>query len=114
MNRQKYNQVFSLDNYIGSLITEEEFQVLMAAGKIYTTKAWMNRSDAFEAIGGDILDYQDEPRPYLGLIIADSLQEAEEVAKRRGWGESVDGVLNEIIGWDENPTPSRLTNSQMN
>ena len=111
---KEYNKYFSLDNHIGTVISEEEFQVLMTAGKIHSTTTWMDRGDAYKAIGGDIISYKEEPRPYAGIIVADSLQEAEDFAIKRGWGETVDGTLEGIIGWNENPTPSKLSNSQFN
>lgn len=111
---EKYNTLFSIDNYIGTIITEEEFQVLMTAGKMYSTITWMDRGQAFKVMGGDILDYNEELRPYCGIIMADSFQEAERIAEHRGWGETIDGTLEGIVDWDANPTPSKILISQNN
>lgn len=95
------NVYFNVDDVIGSVITEEYFQCLMADGKIYTTRARMDRGLAHAAMGGDIMRFAEDERTYGGQIVADSLEEAEQIAKKRGWNEEVEGVLHGIIPYEE-------------
>lgn len=87
-----YNKYFTLDN-----IPEKEFLCLMADGKIWTTLARFDRSEAWQAMGGDPVRFADEERVYGGHIVADSYEEAQEVAKKRGWREKIEGKLLGVI-----------------
>lgn len=93
-----YNKYFHLD--VGEAITENQFQVIMSSGKLWTTKTRMDRAQAHAAMGGDIMRFDEEERTYGGLIYADSLEQAERVAKQRGWGEEVQGCLCGVIPYD--------------
>lgn len=90
-----YNKYFHLD--VGEAITENEFQVLMSSGKFWTTRTRMDRGQAHAAMGGDIMRFEDDERTYGGLIYADNLEQAERIAKKRGWGEEVQGCLCGVI-----------------
>lgn len=74
------NKYFHVE--IGEAITEDEFQVAMSMGKFWCTKIRV------------------EERTYGGLIYADNLEQAERVAKQRGWGEEIEGCLCGVIPYD--------------
>lgn len=101
MNRyEEYNRHFSLEHHIGVAISEEQFQSLMAEGRLFVSSAYFTRSDAVKAMGGDPKIYPHDVQEYLGLIVADSMQEAKQTARERGWNETVDFVLTGIFDED--------------
>lgn len=85
------NKYFHVE--IGEAITEDEFQVAMSMGKFWCTKMMAN------------------DRTYGGLIYADNLEQAEKVAKKRGWGEEIQGCLHDVIDWNhESINPCNIKN----
>lgn len=94
------NEYFSLDDHIGTVISEAEFQCLMAEKRIFTTSCRMDRAQAHKAMGGDIMRFPDDERSYTGLIITtnpEDFAEAETIAGLRGFNEKIDMVLDGII-----------------
>lgn len=108
------NKYFSIDDLIGTVVTENEFQCLMAAGKIYTTTCRMTGDEAAKAMGKDLSEFALEERSYGGQIVADSLKEAEAIAIQRGFGEEVEGVLCGVIPYDSNIINPCDTINQLN
>lgn len=109
-----YNKYWSLDNLIGSKITEDEFQVLLTAGKIYMTRARMIGPQAYKAManmGLELSDFDIEERTYAGHIVANSLKDAESIALKRGFGEEVEGVLHGVVSWDHDNKLFDLSNT---
>lgn len=101
----RLNKYFSIDQAIGKEITENEFQCLMADKRIFCTVARFNSLyEAHAAIGGDIDTYNaDSHHVHCGHLVtsvSEDLEEAKRIAKQRGWGEEVEGVLYGKIPYD--------------
>lgn len=103
-----YNKYFEIQERIGIDLTEEEYQCLLAEGRIFCTSTRLNRAEAVAIMGGDPMRFAEDEREYGGSIVVssyDNWDEAKKIAEERGWGESVDGLLIDNIPYEERETP---------
>lgn len=95
-----YNKFFSIEDHIGTEVTESEFQCLMADGKLWATSCRMNGIEASKAINKPLSDFALDEREYGGIIVADSVELADKIALARGYGEKVLGSLCGVIPYE--------------
>ncbi len=84
------------------VVTEQEWAVLCADGRIFCTSTRLYGFEAQKIIGAH-LDFREDQRTYGGYIVVGSnktFEEAQRLADLRGWGETVDGVLIEEIPYE--------------
>lgn len=113
------NKYFSIDMAIGKEITENEFLVLMAENRLWITRCeFGSKWEAHAAIGGDIDTYDEHSHNVHGGILLterpNDWEEAISVAKLRGWGETIEGVLCGIIPSDSQMINPYDTSNQTN
>lgn len=102
MNYTEANKKFDALEYFDKQIQN----ILLAEGRVFTTKARFNEFEAVKAKGEapEGYPYKTEETSYCGTLITNKTNdwdEAKEIAIKRGWNETVDGVLCDIIPWDE-------------
>lgn len=72
----------------------------MADEKIFITTCRMDGVTAAKAMSKSLSEFELDERTYGGMIVADTFDEAEEIAIERGYGETVKGTLHGIIPFD--------------
>lgn len=85
--------------------------VLLAEGRVFITKARFNEFEAVKAKGEapEGCPYNTEETSYSGTLITlapNNWDEAERIAEKRGWNETVEGILQDIIPWNETGSPN--------
>lgn len=98
MEIQKFNKRF----HAVKEMTEQEYQVLLSAGRIFTTKVRLYGFQAEKVIGphAEGYPYSEDAGTYCGTLVTENSEDFEEagrIAASRGWGEEIDLNLCGIV-----------------
>jgi hypothetical protein len=105
------NELLSCDMHIGKLISELEFQCLIASRKVFVTSCYLDGDTAQKATMLPRDWFADEIRRYGGMIVADNFEQAEAIAAKRGWGEIIEGSLCDIIPYGASLDEVKINNN---
>lgn len=105
------NEILSCDMHIGTLISEQEFHCLIANKKVFITTCYLDGDTAQKATMLPRDWFADEVRRYGGMIVADNLEQAQQIAAERGWGEIIDGHLCDIIPYGASLDEIKINNN---
>lgn len=80
--------------------------ILLTEGIVFCTRAKFNEFEAAKAMGEapEGYPYTTSETSYCGTLITNKpndWDEARKIAKERGFNEIVDGILQDVIPWDE-------------